>query len=92
MPFLSNERPPIPTKDILSWYFDDPQLDQDKPIYIDSANLSRSYSHRQAKTAIRKIAAGLRAYGLKKDDCVCIHSFNDVRRPKLRSKPLLKLA
>lgn len=79
MPFLAQERRPIPTKDILSWYFDEPQCDPDKPIYIDAADSTRSYSHRQARTAIRQIAAGLQAYGLKKGDCVCLHSFNDVR-------------
>jgi len=78
MPFLSNERPPIPTKDLMSWYFDDPTFDQDKPIYIDAADSSRCYSHRQAKSTILKLAAGLKAIGLKKDDCVCLHSFNDV--------------
>ena len=78
MPWLSQDRRPIPTKDILSWYFDDPQCDQDKPIYIDAADPSRSYTQRQAKSAIQKIAAGLKALGLKKGDCVCLHSFNDV--------------
>lgn len=79
MPFLTNEQPPIPTKDLMSWYFDEPQYDIDKPVYIDAANPSRAYSHRQAKSAILKVAAGLKAQGLKKGDCVCLHSFNDVR-------------
>jgi len=62
----------------MSWYFDNSTIDPDKPIYIDSANPSRCYSHRQAKSAILKLAAGLKAIGLEKGDCVCLHSFNDV--------------
>ena len=81
MPFLAQEHLDIPTKDILSWYFDDPKLDQDEPIYIDATNPSRFYSHRQAKQAIRKIAAGFKAIGLKSGDTVCMHSFNDARYP-----------
>lgn len=32
MPFLAEETIPIPNKDILSWTFDNPQYDQDKPV------------------------------------------------------------
>jgi len=79
MPFLSQDHRDIPTKDILSWYFDDPQVkNQDDPIYINAEDTSQSYSHRQAKESIRKIAAGLKALGLKKGDTVCLHSFNSV--------------
>jgi 4-coumarate--CoA ligase len=78
MPFLSDDVREIPTKDVLSWYFDDPQCNPDEPIYIDAANTSRSYTHKQAKEIICKIAAGLKALGLKKGDTVCLHSFNDV--------------
>jgi long-subunit acyl-CoA synthetase (AMP-forming) len=78
MPFLSTSRPPIPTKDILSWSLDDFQHDEDEPIYVDAADTSKSYSHKQAKEAVRKIAAGLRALGLKAGDTACIHSFNSV--------------
>jgi long-subunit acyl-CoA synthetase (AMP-forming) len=81
MPFLAQEHQEIPTKDILSWYFEDPKCDEDDPIYIDAANTSRSYSQKQAKEAIRKVAAGLRAIGLKRGDTVCLHSFNDARCP-----------
>lgn len=78
MPFLSQDHRPIPTKDILSWYFDDTKFDPDEPIYIDAVNTSISYSKNQAKDHIRKIAAGLRALGLKKEETVCLHSFNNV--------------
>lgn len=50
-------------------------------IYVDAANPSRSISCRQAKSIIRKMVAGFHAAGLKKGDCVLLHSFNDVRFP-----------
>jgi hypothetical protein len=91
---------PVPTKDILSWMFDDPHFDRDEPvcleilkpnetdfaiatdgsqIYIDAKDTSRFLSSNQARVIIRKLVAGFQAVGLKKGDCVCIHSFNDVR-------------
>lgn len=79
MVFEAKEQVEIPTKDILSWYFDEPKCDPDKPIYIDALEPSRHYTHRQAKNDIRKLAAGFRAQGLRKGDVVCIHSFNNVR-------------
>jgi hypothetical protein len=48
-------------------------------IYIDAKNPSGSISSNQARVIIRKLVAGLHAAGLKKGDCVCLHSFNDVR-------------
>lgn len=99
MPFLATEHVPIPTKDLLSWIFDEPDYDQDKPvssledistfmiklhawlkqIYIDARLPSRSISLRQARATIRKLAAGFHAMGVRKGDCICLHSFNDVR-------------
>jgi hypothetical protein len=32
MPFLAEKHVPIPNKDLLSWMFDEPQFDQDKPV------------------------------------------------------------
>lgn len=85
MPFLSTETLPIPSRDILSWYFhNNPQIkDRDAPIYIDADNPDNYYTHRTAERAIRRVAAGLRARGLKRGDCVCLHSFNDVNYPIL---------
>jgi hypothetical protein len=34
MPFLAETILPIPNKDILSWIFDEPQYDEDKPVSI----------------------------------------------------------
>ncbi|KAE9381458.1 AMP-binding enzyme [Stipitochalara longipes BDJ] len=72
-----------PTKDILSWMFDDPHHDKDEPVYIDAKDPSRSISSNQARVIIRKLIAGLHAAGLKKGDCVCVHSFNDIYYPML---------
>jgi 4-coumarate--CoA ligase len=79
MPFLNQDHREFPTKDLLSWYFDDQRFDENEPIYIDAANPSNYYSHKSAKEAILKIAAGLKALGIKKGDTVCLHSFNSVR-------------
>lgn len=81
MPFLAKEHYPIPTKDILSWSFDNINYDHDKAIYIDALNPKNSISTRQARTLIRKLIAGLRALGFQKGDCACINSFNDIHYP-----------
>jgi 4-coumarate--CoA ligase len=78
MPFLAQTHVDIPKQDLLSWMFDNPQYDIDMPIYIDAANPSRSISCRQAKSLIRRLAAGFREAGVQKGDCVCLHSFNDI--------------
>lgn len=78
MPFLTQDKPEFLTVDLLSWYFDDQRFDENEPIYIDAANPSNYYSHKSAKKSIRKIAAGLKAIGVRKGDTVCIHSFNSV--------------
>lgn len=47
-------------------------------MYTDVHNPSRSISYNQAHSIIRKLVAGLRAWGVRPGDCVAIHSFNDV--------------
>ena len=49
-------------------------------IFIDAANPSRSISCRQARGVVKRLAAGFRQAGLNRDDCVCMHAFNDVSR------------
>ena len=84
MPFLAQEHLPIPTRDILSWCYDNRHAyDQDKPIYVDAAHPERSISAKQAYKLIRRLIAGFRAAGLKKGDCVCIHAFNNLYYPIL---------
>ncbi|KAJ5086196.1 hypothetical protein N7532_010967 [Penicillium argentinense] len=78
MIFEPAERVLLPTKDLLSFIFDDPPYDQDTPIYVDTHNPSRSISCNEARKLIRRLIAGLRAAGLQQGDCVLIHSFNDV--------------
>jgi hypothetical protein len=78
MPLLAKHHVPVPNTDLLSWMFDNPPYDEDMPIYIDAANPSRSVSCRQARTMVRKLAAGLRKAGVQRGDCVCVGAFNDV--------------
>ncbi|EEP79425.1 hypothetical protein UREG_04271 [Uncinocarpus reesii 1704] len=81
--FRPDEYLPLPTKDLLSWIFDNPPYDQDKPIYINPHNPSESISCNQARVLIRKLIAGLRANGFKRGDCLNVHSFNDIYYPIL---------
>lgn len=81
MPFLAKEHADIPNQDILSWTFDKLHYDWDDPIYIDALNPKNSVSARQAKSLIRKLAAGFRSIGVQKGDCICINSFNDIHYP-----------
>ncbi|OQD82477.1 hypothetical protein PENANT_c021G01544 [Penicillium antarcticum] len=78
MIFEPAERTLLPTKDLLSYIFDEPPYDQDQPIYIDVHDPSRSISCNQARKLVRQLIAGLRASGLQPGDCVLIHSFNDI--------------
>ncbi|GAD92510.1 hypothetical protein PVAR5_1102 [Paecilomyces variotii No. 5] len=76
--FQADRHVELPTKDILSFIFDSPDYDQDKPIYVDVHNPSRSISCSQARLIIRQLIAGFRAAGVQKGDCIAIHSFNDI--------------
>ncbi|EER39172.1 adenylate-forming enzyme AfeA [Histoplasma capsulatum H143] len=68
----------LPSNDVLSWIFDNPSYDQDKPVYIDAKDPSNSISCNQARKIIRQLIAGLRAAGFEKGDCLNIHAFNDI--------------
>ncbi|KAJ5162644.1 AMP-binding enzyme [Penicillium coprophilum] len=81
--FGPKNHPVISHKDILSWIFDEPTYDVDKPVYFDPSNSSRYISHNQAKTLIRKLVAGFKKAGLEKGDCVNLHSYNDIYYPIL---------
>lgn len=52
-------------------------------IYIDAVRTDRSISHLQARKLIRQLIAGLRKAGVKRGDCVIIHSFNHIYYPIL---------
>ncbi|GAB7348711.1 hypothetical protein MBLNU459_g7450t1 [Dothideomycetes sp. NU459] len=81
MPFLAEKHVDIPSQDIVSWTFDHVSYDQDKPIYMDASDPSRSISARQARRIVRQLAAGFRAIGLRPGDCVCLHTLNDLFCP-----------
>lgn len=81
--FEAKEQVNVPTQDLLSWYFDKPACDPDKPIYIDALDPSNNYTLNSAKSTIRKLAAGFRKHGLQKGDVVSIHSFNNIHYPIL---------
>ncbi|QKX61466.1 uncharacterized protein TRUGW13939_08614 [Talaromyces rugulosus] len=76
--FQADRQWDLPNKDILSYIFDKPAYNQDKPIYVDVHKPSRSISCNQARRIIRQLIAGLRAAGVKQGDCVALHSFNDI--------------
>jgi len=81
MPFLATETVQLPEKDIISWYYDEPQFDHDQPVYLDALDTSKYYTANTAKTAIRQLVAGFRHAGLKAGDCVGLHSFNNLHYP-----------
>ncbi|KAL6245817.1 hypothetical protein RBB50_006970 [Rhinocladiella similis] len=76
--FKATPAPELPTKDILSWIFDAPDYDVNKPILVDASQPERFISHLHARTTIRKLIAGLRDMGVRRGDCVIVHSFNDI--------------
>ncbi|KID96939.1 AMP-dependent synthetase/ligase, partial [Metarhizium majus ARSEF 297] len=76
--FKASRQIDLPTKDILSYIFDEPDYDQDKPVYVDTNDSTRTISCNQARVIIRQLIAGLRAAGVKPGDCIAIHSFNDI--------------
>ncbi|KAE8378625.1 hypothetical protein BDV26DRAFT_292023 [Aspergillus bertholletiae] len=78
MIFEPSSRVPLPTTDVLSYIFSDPPYDHDRPVYVDAGDTSRSISYNQARVIVRKLIAGLRAWGVQRGDCVAIHSFNDI--------------
>jgi 4-coumarate--CoA ligase len=81
MPFLAKEKVILPEKDIISWYYDEPQYDHDQPIYLDALDASKYYTANTAKTAIRQLVAGFQDAGLAPGDCVGLHSFNNLHYP-----------
>ncbi|KAF4538010.1 AMP-binding domain protein [Lasiodiplodia theobromae] len=78
MPYLSPEYPEISTKDILSWGLDDGEYDQDKLLWVDALDPSRSVSAKETRAIIRQLVAGFKKAGLKPGDTVCITSFSDI--------------
>lgn len=78
MVFKREDKLDISSKDLISWYFDNPKVEDDKPVYIDASKPTRHYTFGGARSTIRKLVAGFRKAGLQKGDTVCLHGFNDV--------------
>ncbi|KAH6710621.1 hypothetical protein BKA61DRAFT_694232 [Leptodontidium sp. MPI-SDFR-AT-0119] len=64
--------------DLVSWTFANPPQDENKPLYIDPSNPSRSLSFTQTRTLVRKLIAGFNAHAIEKDSCICVVSLNDI--------------
>ncbi|KAI5460438.1 putative AMP-binding enzyme [Mariannaea sp. PMI_226] len=73
----------ISNKDLVSFTFDNPSYDVDRPVFIDPNDPSKHFSHRTAKSLVRRLISGLKAEGLQPGDTVCIHSFNSIIFPIL---------
>lgn len=83
MPLPDSGTYPLSHKDVVSFTFDDPSYDQERPVLIDPADPSIYYSHDSARRLVRQLIAGLHAVGLKRGDTVCVHSFNSITYPLL---------
>ncbi|KAG4430845.1 hypothetical protein IFR05_013679 [Cadophora sp. M221] len=64
--------------DIASWTFANPPPDENKPLYIDPSNPSRSLSFTQTRSLVRQLIAGFKAHGIEKNSCICVVSLNDI--------------
>ncbi|RAH65410.1 acyl--CoA ligase [Aspergillus aculeatinus CBS 121060] len=83
MIFEPPSRAPVPPTDVLSYSFSNPIYDRTVPIYVDVHQPSRSICYDQARRIVRQLIAGLHAWGVRKGDCVNIHSFNSIYYPML---------
>ncbi|KAH3990605.1 acyl-CoA synthetase ACTT5 [Parastagonospora nodorum] len=81
MPWLSQESYPLPEEDLVSFAFGNTDYDNDKLVYHDAENESRTLSRRQGLSIVQKLVAGFRKAGLQKGDCFAITSFNDIMYP-----------
>ena len=52
------------------------KTDRSSQLYIDANNPSRSLTFAQTRTAVRAIINGLHAMGIKRGDCVAVHTYN----------------
>ncbi|KAL8690724.1 MAG: hypothetical protein Q9218_003891 [Villophora microphyllina] len=69
--------------DLLTYIFGNNDAEPNKAVLVDASNPSRFLTTCTARTAVRKLIAGLRAEGLEQGDCVCINAFNDIYYPIL---------
>ncbi|RAK75884.1 acyl--CoA ligase [Aspergillus fijiensis CBS 313.89] len=78
MIFKPERQLPLPTTDILSYIFGDPEYDPNEPIYIDAHNPTHTLSCNGARKMVKQLIRGLQDSGLEPGDCVVIHSFNNI--------------
>lgn len=64
--------------DLISLVMQNTSYDQHITLYIDPDHPTRSITAAEARGLVKQLIAGLKAYGLKKGDCVCVHAYNDV--------------
>ncbi|ETN44838.1 uncharacterized protein HMPREF1541_09713 [Cyphellophora europaea CBS 101466] len=83
MPLPDSGTYPISNKDVVSFTFDDPDYDTNRPVLIDPVNPAVYYTHTTSRRLVRQLIAGLYAAGLQKGDTVCVHSFNSLTYPLL---------
>ncbi|KAH7308818.1 hypothetical protein BKA65DRAFT_610605 [Rhexocercosporidium sp. MPI-PUGE-AT-0058] len=69
--------------DLVSWTFENLRTDENKPLYIDPSNPSRSLSFAQTRNRVRQLIAGFSAHGIEQNTCICVVSLNDVNYTSL---------
>ncbi|KAL3495150.1 hypothetical protein BJX62DRAFT_196181 [Aspergillus germanicus] len=70
--------------DLLTFCFRGPvPYDENRPLFIDAENPSRSFSARQFRTLVRTLIAGLKAHHVQRGDCVLVHLGNNIIYPAL---------
>ncbi|CAG5179422.1 uncharacterized protein ALTATR162_LOCUS9247 [Alternaria atra] len=83
MPFYAQEHVFFPTKDILSWMYDSPLFEQDRPIYIDAATPTHHITVACAYLLIRQLIAGFKHAGICAGDVVLVHASNSIYYPMI---------
>ena len=83
MPLPSSGTYKLSHNDVVSFTFDEPTYDTNRPVLIDPTDPSVYYSHESAQKLVRQLIAGLHAAGLQRGDTVCVHSFNSITYPLL---------
>jgi hypothetical protein len=65
--------------DLLSFAFESPfKVDQEKPLYIDAEDATKSLNAAQLRKIVRSLIAGLKAAGLRNGDNVLVNLANNV--------------
>lgn len=65
--------------DLVTFAFNGPFQNDEKPLYIDAEKPSRNLNGAQFKLLVRTLIAGLRAHNVRQGDCVLVHLQNNVR-------------